>query len=477
MALPGDFHFLSLTEAAERIRSGEISCVELVHGMLERIRNLDPDLRSYTTVAFEQALKSAEEADGALARGEQAGPLHGIPIAVKDVIAAVGMPTTANSRVLQRWVPGEDASFVGKLRAAGAIIIGKLNLNEFAWSIPSESDLHPPPRNPWNSIYAAIGSSSGSGVAVAAGLCFGSFGTDAGGSIRLPSASCGLIGLKPTHGLISRHGVLGARTIMDVGPLARTVQDVAVLLQAVAGYDSKDPDSLHDSISDYPRALTQGMRTLRLGVPWKEIEAAGVNSEMQAAFETALCHFESVDAEVRPVDLRWMLEARAANFIVLNAEEYSAHEQSLRTRLDAYGLSARMYLLQGAFLSSADYLRALRVRAIVSSEIDRLLEDVDILVTPVSPFLTPDAAREPMAHRRGSGAAFTAPFNLTGHPALSMPCGVSTVGLPMGIQLVGRRSDETTLLQAAHAFQQHAGWSMKHPVLHSVRRDQEVKRL
>ena len=448
MALPEKFYFLSLTEAAKKIREREISCAELTEGLLERIAALDPDLKSYITVPADAALKSAAEADAALKRREPLGALHGIPIALKDVVATAGIPTTANSRVLQDSIPSEDASFVRKLKTAGAIIIGKLNMNEFAWSIPSENDLHPPPRNPWQPAYAAIGSSSGSGAAVAAGLCFGSFGTDAGGSIRLPSASCGLIGLKPTHGRISRHGVMGARSIMD--------------------------DSLEYPLSKHSAARNRGLRALRLGVPWKEIESAGVNREIQGSFEGALRECEALGATVVAVNPPGLAEARAANFIVLNAEEYSDHEQGLRTRLSEYGASARLYLLQGAFLSSADYLRAMRVRAIVRGEIDRLFSEVDILISPTSPFLTPDAAREPAAHRSGVGAAFTAPFNLTGHPALSMPCGISSVGLPMGIQLVARRLDEGTLLDAADSFQQHIGWATRHPAMPFAEREQTV---
>ncbi len=450
MGLPEEFYFLSLQDAAEKIRQREVSCVEVVQGQLERIAKLDLDLASYITVASD-AIESAAHADAILTRGEKIGLLHGIPLALKDVIHSKGLPTTANSRVLKNWFPEKDAAIVARLKAAGAIIIGKLNLNEFAWSIPSENDLCCPPRNPWNPSYAAIGSSSGSGAAVAAGLCFGSFGTDAGGSIRLPSASCGLVGMKPTHDRISRRGVLGGKTLMDVGPMARTVPDASILFQ-VAADETGNPSASGTDIS-----------AIRLGIPWKEIEAAGVNPEIQAALDAALHEFETMGASIRPVTPRWMAEARAANFLILNAEEYSLHERSLREQLNEYGLSASLYLLQGAFLSSADYLRALQVQSIVTEEIDRLFESVDILVMPVSPFLTPDAAREPSAHRRGVGAAFTAPFNLTGHPALSMPCGLSSVGLPMGLQLVGRKREEAMLLHAADRFQQQTGWTSKHP--------------
>jgi aspartyl-tRNA(Asn)/glutamyl-tRNA(Gln) amidotransferase subunit A len=247
--------------------------------------------------------------------------------------------------------------------------------------------------------------------------------------------------------------------------MARTVQDAAVLLQAAAGYDARDPASLKEAIPNYWEAAQKPITSLRLGVPWKEIETAGVHAEMQAAFSAALQEFESLGFVVRAVEPKWMAECGAANFIVLNAEEYAAHEHSLRARLNDYGPSARMYLLQGAFLSSADYLRALRVQSIVARELDSLFREVDLLVAPTSPFLTPEAARDPAVHHRGGGAVFTAPFNLTGHPAVSMPCGVSSVGLPMGIQLVGRRCEEATLLRAANSFQRNTGWTALHPAL------------
>ena len=223
-------------------------------------RSIDGSLRSFIHVSAEGALKAAREADAAVRHREQTGLLHGVPIGLKDMIATQGLPTTGNSRVLQHCVPHEDATLVAKLKAAGAIVVGKLNMNEFAWSIPSESDLCPPPRNPWNHRYAALGSSSGSGAAVAAGLCYGSFGTDSGGSVRLPSACCGLFGLKPTHGRVSLHGVLGSKSITEVGPLARNAEDIAVLLQAVAGYDPKDPNSVDEPV---PKLPTSGPRHSR----------------------------------------------------------------------------------------------------------------------------------------------------------------------------------------------------------------------
>jgi aspartyl-tRNA(Asn)/glutamyl-tRNA(Gln) amidotransferase subunit A len=241
---------------------------------------------------------------------------------------------------------------------------------------------------------------------------------------------------------------------MDVGTLTRTAEDAALLHGVLAEKDSREP--------------AEQLAAIRIGVPQREIEAAGVSPEIQTAFDQALREFEALGLKAHAVAPRWMTEARAANFIILNAEEYSLHKRNLRERLDAYGKSASLYLLQGAFLSSADYLIALEARSAVTEEIDRMFEQVDILAMPVSPFTTPDEARAPAVHRRGVGAAFTAPFNLSGHPALSIPCGISSSGLPMGIQLVGRKGEEAVLLKVASSFQRHTAWTEHHPKLPAV---------
>lgn len=454
--------FSPITTVAELFRRGETTPVKLTRALLERIDQLDPQFHAFITVCAEQALVDAEAAERRLRNGE-GNALTGIPIAVKDLIATKGIRTTANSRLLAEWIPKRDAAVVERLRAAGAVLVGKTNLNEFGWSVPGEDDFCPPPRNPWNPQYAAIGSSSGSGVAVAAGLCLAALGTDGGGSVRLPAGQTGLVGLKATHALVSRTGVLHAGSIGDVGPLARTVADTAVLLGVLAGYDPADPDAEPHASVDYTQGLGGGVSGLRVGVPRDYIDRVPVETEVRESFETALADLSRLGAMIVDVELSVLEHARAANFVVLNAEHYAAHEATLAQDWSRYGRSARLYLAQGAFVSVADYLHAKTVARLAREAVDHALRAVDLLALPTSPMVTAEAARSPETHRRGIGASFTSPFNLTGHPALSVPCGLSAVGLPIGLQLAGRRYDEPTLLRAAFAYEQATPWHTLRP--------------
>ncbi len=462
MITTSELPFSSITALAERYRRGETSPVEVMRLLLDRIDRLDPRLRAFITVAADQAMADAVEAWGRLTRGD-GSPLVGIPIAVKDSITTKGIRTTANSRVLEDWVPDRDAAAVERLREVGAIVIGKTNLNEFGWSIPREDDLCPPPRNPWNPGLAAVGSSSGSGVAVAAGLCSAALGTDGGGSVRLPAGQMGLVGVKPTHALVSRRGVLHAGSIGGVGVLARTVADAAILLNVLASSGGEDPDAAPRAAADYMQALNGDLRGVRIGVPWSYIDAIPVEAEVCAAFDAAVAGLERLGAMVGPVDLRSLEHARAANFVVLVAEHYTAHEARLAAQWPQYGRSARLYTAMGAFVAASDYLRAKEVGRLVGSDVDAALRTVDALAMPTSPVVTAEAARRPDAHRRGINASFTAPFNLTGHAAFSVPCGMSAVGLPIGFQIVGRRYDESVLFHIAHAFEQATTWHALRP--------------
>ena len=436
-----ELHLLTVAEAGRRFRDGSLTSSDYVSALMERIRRLDPQLRSVIAIA------GAPDVD----IESWQGPLHGIPIGIKDSIATAGIRTTANSRVLSDWVPAEDAPSVAALRAAGAIVLAKLNLNEFAWGIPSEDDLFPPPRNPWSPQHRAMGSSSGSAVAVASGLCPAALGTDAGGSIRQPAANCGVVGLKPTHGLIDSSGAFAAPTICEVGPITRTVEDAALLLEALTGASSAE-------------SLQRPTRPTRIGVPGRHIEAAGSDRQIAVAFENALQVLRKLGMEVVDVDIDGLADAAEADFLILSVEAFAAHEQTLRTRRADYGQSSRLYHMQGAFLSAADFVAALRVGDVVRKRADDVLSTVDVLATPVVPVLTADAARSARAQPHTGGAAiFTAPFNLTGHPAISIPGGMSTEGIPIGLQLIGRARGEADLLWLAHQYEQATPWHAMHP--------------
>jgi len=454
--------FGSIEDTARLYRAGSLSPVELTQLLFQRVDRCNATLHAYITVAADRALVDADAAQRRLERGDD-GPLVGIPFAIKDSVATHGIRTTANSRVLEHWIPARDAAAVARLRQAGAIILGKTNLNEFGWSLPREDDLCPPPRNPWNPQYAAIGSSSGSGAAASGGLAIAALGTDAGGSVRLPAGQMGLVGIKATHALISRVGSLHKGSLGNIGPLVRTTRDMAIVLNAVAGYDHEDPDSRPREAIDYLAGIDDGANWVRLGVPWSYIDTVPVEVEVRESFEAALRDFERLGASIRGVDLRVLSHARAANFVVLNAEHYASHESILRTQWALHGPSARLYLTQAAFLSAADYLQALEVRRLVGAAVDAVLREVDLIVMPTSPVVTAEVARQPGSHRRGINASFTAPFNLTGHPALSVPCGMSAIGLPIGMQLTGRRWDERLLVRAARAYEQATSWHTLRP--------------
>jgi aspartyl-tRNA(Asn)/glutamyl-tRNA(Gln) amidotransferase subunit A len=457
---PEEIHFLTVAEAGQRIREGSLAPTDLVEAMVERVQRLDPTLRSTITLAAESARAAAQAAGDAIRRGEWAGPLHGVPLGIKDCIATAGLRTTANSRVLADWVPEEDAPVVAAVRGAGAIVLSKSNLNEFAWAIPGEDDLHAPPRNPWSLGHFAMGSSSGSAVAVASGLCLAALGTDAGGSVRQPAANCGVVGLKPTHGLIDAAGALGAPTITEVGPIARTVEDCALLLSAMSGGHKQ-----------YGAGLRRPAGKVRVGVPRRHIDQANADPEICAAFDEALRALCDLGMEIVDVEVDGLADAAAADFLVLNAEAFAAHERTLRARMHDYGRSARLYHTQGAFLSAADYIVALRVGETVRERVDESLSAVDILATPVVPVLTAEAARAAKAQpHTGGGAVFTAPFNLTGHPALAVPCGMSAEGIPIGLQLVGRAGGEADLLSIAHVYEQATPWHTMHPSLEAAAR-------
>jgi aspartyl-tRNA(Asn)/glutamyl-tRNA(Gln) amidotransferase subunit A len=429
--------------------------VDVVHAMLARIERYDPFVRSYIHVDREGALRSAAELTAELEAGHSRGLLHGVVIGAKDSIPVRGMPCTYNSPLMRDWVPQRDAEAMRRLRAAGAIVVGKHNLNEFGWSLPSEEDLAPPPRNPWFPEERSVGSSSGGGAALAAGLAQVAIGTDGGGSIRLPAGQHLLFGVKPGHDDVPRHGV-GDGSVSEVSVLARSAPDAAAVLAAMM-IDIDAPDGrerLQREPIERALAVQRPPGRVRFGVPVKYLADVGVEPDVRAAFD-ALCDLcaglghEVV--ELQPDALAILHDAVRANFVLIAAEHHFDHEGPGGDR-GRYGASAGFYNLPGAFLTAADYLHAQRVGGIARQAVDAVLGGVDILLMPTSPVTRTSTARNPKTHRRGGNAAFTAPFNLTGHPSISLPSGISREGIPIGMQLVGRRGSEFDQLRIGHAL-------------------------
>jgi aspartyl-tRNA(Asn)/glutamyl-tRNA(Gln) amidotransferase subunit A len=464
--------FLPLVELAEQLRRGAVSPVEVTRAYLERIGALEPTLRAFITVTGEQALAEAAAAEREIGAGQYRGPLHGVPLAIKDLFYTAGVRTTAGSKILADFVPAEDAACVARLRAAGALSLGKTNLEEFAYGATSINPHYGACRNPWDPERIAGGSSGGSAAAVAAGLCSAALGTDSGGSIRQPSALCGLVGLKPTYGRVSRHGVVPLSWSQDhVGPMARTVRDAAVLLQALAGHDPRDPASSPAPVPDYLAGLEDGVRGLRVGLP-RDFFFTRVDSEVADAVRGAARALEGLGAQVEEVPLPHATQIWTAGAAILYAEATAYHEAWLRSRPEDYGPLVRARLRVGAAILGADYLKAQRARALLVAEADRLFDRLDVLLTPTTPIAAPrqdesvvrwpDGTEEDV---RGATLRFTRPFNLLGFPAASVPCGFTAGGLPLGLQIVARPFAEALVLRVAGAYEAAHGWGARRPAV------------
>ena len=453
--VPDDLHRWSLAAVSEAIRTRRITPIEVTEHLVARVQALDPEVRSYVTLAERQALASAHQLTQEVGEGSWRGPLHGVPIGIKDSIPVAGMPCTGNSRLLENWIPRRDAEAVRRLKESGAVIIGKHNLNEFGWSLPSDADLTPPPRNPWFPSEPSVGSTSGGGAALTAQLCYAAIGTDGGGSVRLPAGQHLLVGIKPTHARVPRTGYGGGR-VSDIGVLARSAHDVALVLAALLEpLDGRAGGARADGIRQRADGVTRAPRPLRLGVPRTYVSQVGMEDDVAAAFDraVALCRSLGMDVvDLPPSALRTLAAGVKANFVVIAAEHHNAHRRTMAANAEGYGASARFYNLPGAFLSAAAYLDALRVAEVVGAEVDAVMQSVDMLVMPTSPVTRTSVARNAKTHRRGGNAAYTSPFNLSGHPAVSVPIGRSSEGIPIGLQLVGAYDGDFDILAAAHAI-------------------------
>jgi len=478
---------LTLHEAGEKLRSREISSVELTEAVFQRIAETDDKIHAYITLAKDAALEQARRADQQLMRNEITSPLLGIPLALKDNFLTCGLRTTCASKILGDFIPPYDATTVQKLRHAGAVISGKTNLDEFAMGSSAENSAFFPTRNPWNLQRIPGGSSGGSAAAVAADQCIAALGTDTGGSIRQPAACCGIVGLKPTYGRVSRYGIIAFASSMDqVGPLTKDVRDCAMLLEAIAGQDPADSTSVNRPVPRYTEALTGDVRGIRLGIP-REYFVAGIQPEVEQAVRAAIRQLEKNGAVVEEISLPHTEFAVAVYYIVATAEASSnlarydgmrfGHRAQAKDLTDTYmisrdegfGAEVKRRIMLGTYALSAGYydayyLKAQRVRALIKHDFDEAFKRCDVIVTPTAPttaFKIGEKTEDPLQMYLSD--IYTISINLAGLPALSLPCGFDPDEMPIGMQIIGKHFDESTILRVAHGYEQATQWHKKKP--------------
>lgn len=460
-------HDLTLAEAARLIATRKLSPVKYTDALLARTETLEPQLNAFITRTPQIARKEAQVAESEIAKGNHRGPLHGIPFAIKDIYDTAGILTSGHSRVCIERVPQQDATTVAKLRAAGAVLTGKLATHEFAHGGPSFDLPWPPARNPWNTAHFTGGSSSGSGAALAAGLVPLSLGSDTGGSIRGPAGLCGTAGLKPTYGLVSRAGVLPNSYSFDTcGPMARTSEDCAIILNAIAGYDAADPASSPRPIADFTAGLGAGVKGLRIGVIrhfWEQ--DLKVNAELAAALDNAIRLLREMGAVIEDVRVRPLHVYSDVKIVMAESELFSLHLPELIARPQDFGQDFRARALAACLFTAEDYVRASRERRTIMAEMRELYRGYDLFLTANSSAAPRLDTHDPPSFWKQPN--LTSPFNCTGGPALAVPCGFTQTGLPLSMQIAGRPFDDARVLAAGHAFEQAAGWHHRHPSLTS----------
>jgi aspartyl-tRNA(Asn)/glutamyl-tRNA(Gln) amidotransferase subunit A len=457
-----DYTKLSIREAGELVRRKAISPVELTRASLQRVERLNPTLNAFITVTAEQAIAQAREAEDEVRHGRWRGPLHGIPVGIKDNIDTAGVRTTLASAVFKDRVPSADAEVVRRLKASGAVLLGKQNLHEVAFGTTAAVSYFGSVHNPWQHDRIAGGSSGGSAAAVAAGLCFGAVGTDAGGSIRVPSGYCGIVGLKPTYGLVGMRGggEAGWWSMNHLGPMSRSVEDAAIMLSAIAGYDPRDSTSVEAPIRDYTAALRTNVSALRLGTP-RAVFYEGLDPEIEAAMNNALGVLRRLTAGLREVSLQPISDMIAPNIVL--AENYSFHAPYFAKTPELYHATISRNLRRGSEVSTADYILARRELDAARRGIGAVFSSVDLLITPTTA-MPPPTIEE--AVRLGIELELirnTAPFNVYGLPTISIPCGFTSAGLPIGMQISGPRFGEPNVLALAYAYEQATDWHTRRP--------------
>jgi len=458
--------FITIADASKQIAAKKLSPVELTKDRLARVKQLDATLHAFLLLTEDRALADASKAEARIMAGRPRGPLDGIPIAHKDIYNTAGIRTTGHSKLLEHNVPTRDAVTVTKLAEAGTVMMGKLATHEFAMGGPSFDLPWPPARNPWNPEHFTSGSSSGTGAAVAAGLILGGTGSDTGGSIRGPAALCGIAGIKPTYGLCSRTGVLPLSFTMDhTGPMAWTVEDCALLLQAMAGHDPSDPASANRPVPDFTAGLGLGVKGLRIGVVRHFFETDHpVSPATKQGIDHALEVLEHLGAEIRDVTLSPLADYHAAGSIVLTAEAYAVHEPWLKERFNDYGELFRDRIALGGLIRASDYVQAIRRRRLLCLELTHAMADLDILVSASQTGEAPKIAEVPKWGNL-ERPSLTMPFNLTGFPAMSVCSGFGVGGLPVCMQLIAKPFAEPTLFRVGHAYETATNWRARRPAL------------
>jgi aspartyl-tRNA(Asn)/glutamyl-tRNA(Gln) amidotransferase subunit A len=459
----------TIAEAARLIAAKRLSPVELTRACLDRVQALDGRLHAFVHLTEERALNEARTAEAAIMRHGPKGPLHGIPIGLKDIVDTKGIPTTCQSRLLQDNIPDTDATCAEKLAAAGTVLMGKTTTHEFADGGPSFDLPAPPARNPWNTDHFTAGSSSGTGAGVAAGLILGGIGTDTGGSIRGPAALCGIAGIKPTYGLVSRAGVAPAAFSLDhIGPMAWTAEDCALMLQALAGHDPRDPASASRPIPDYTAQLGSGIRGLRIGVIHHFHETDHkVSGGTQRGITAAIAIFRDLGAEISEVQLSPLQDWLACGSLISITERAAAYEEWARTRLGEFSERVRSRLMLGAFVTGVDYIQAVRRRRELRAELQSAMKGLDVVLTATQPT---EAAKIDAVPKWDLFAApnFTMPFNVSGYPAISVCAGFGAGDLPVAIQLVAKPFQEPTLFRVADAFEKATPFRDRRPAIVAV---------
>ena len=465
-----DLPFLTAAELADLIQRREVSPVEATEAYLERIDQVDPKLNAYITITRDVALAAAREAEAAIAGGGYLGPMHGLPVAVKDQFWTKGIRTTAGSSILADFVPEEDATVMANLKAAGAVLLGKLNMSEYAMA---EIFHHPhgTPRNPWDTSRNPGTSSSGSGAATAAFLCATSLGEDTGGSIRTPANWSGIVGLRPSWGRVSRYGVFGGSWSMDqVGPMSRTVEDCAITLQAIAGHDPKDPYTWDVPVPDYRRSLDGDIRGLKVGAITERVHSDRLDPEYRDVVGKAIASLGELGATVEEVSIPLTEMSGAVSMGIATAEWAAVHDRTFREHFQELDHNNRIRYPTGRVLPAQAYYKAQKIRALLRRQMLDALERFDVLVLPTGVGPAPPVESVPGVPGKeqalaglGARASFTGPANLAGTPALSVPCGFTATDLPLGLQIVGRPFDEATVMKVAHAYEQSTSWHKRRP--------------